>query len=187
MKRDVVKINETQLCRMIKESVQKVLMESMNELSPKLLKHTKDAFYNKYYPTDKNGYDWSKWQSLKTDENGHKLHPKDKKPMQTHLRNFSDAIDKAKKDMPYDNSIDAKAQELYKTIDNWEDMEMLDHIEHGYGDVGGSAVVEDENGEEWTFWASGPGHYDGGWLEFDEIEEVTYEAPNGQEGEIQNP
>ena len=189
MAKKVIRLNESQLRRMIKESVKRALNEGINELSPVFLKKAMEKFKDKYTPTKNNNWDHSTYTSLDSDEFGNRVHPKDKRPITKHLFDFSQAISKAKKDMPFDETLDAKAQELYKTIEfgDWEDLDMVDHYEHGYGYVVGEAGVTDNDGQEWIFRAGGDGHYEGGWLEFDDIDEVEYEAPNGQEGSIQNP
>lgn len=69
MKKNVVKLNETQLRSLIKESVKKVLRE-MDELSPEYLIKAKKAFQDKYGETGRRDNDWIKFVDRERYEKG---------------------------------------------------------------------------------------------------------------------
>ena len=74
-----------------------------------------------------------------------------------------------------------KAKELYQDVE-WDDYE-IDDVDGGYatGSVFGS--VEDENGGVWEFTGWAGFNWEGDWV-LDDVSEVEFTAPNGQEGYI---
>lgn len=177
-----VRVTESQLCNLIKESVKKALM---NEISSDMIGRARDKFIQKYgnnFMGQETAGEMD--QSLEKDTFNRKLHPKDKKPLAWHQAGFNRAY--GERYLEEHPEIIEKAKQLADTIEpgDWEDLEMTDHYEHGYGSVCGVAVVTDENGKEWEFSCYGDGHYEGGWLELDNIEGIQFTTPEGVTGEI---
>ena len=182
MEKDTIRLNESQLHDLIQESVKRVLkeMSGTDEISSDMIGRARDKFVQKYgnnymgleTPGEMDQY-------LETDKYKRKLHPKDKKPLAWHQLTFDRAYNRRK--LEENPEVVEKAKQLANTIDfgDWEDLEMVDHYEHGYGAVVGYAVVQDENGNRWEFSCEGNGHYEGGWLELDDIDEIEFESPEG--------
>jgi hypothetical protein len=177
-----VRLTESQLKKVIKESIKKAIM---NEISSDMIGRARDKFIQKYGNNFMNQLTPGEMdQSLEKDKFNRKLHPKDKKPLAWHQANFNRAY--GERYLEEHPEIIEKAKQLADTIQpgDWEDLEMTDHYEHGYGSVCGGTVVVDDDGNEWEFSCWGDGHYEGGWLELDDIEGIGFTAPNGVSGEI---
>ena len=170
-----IKLTEADLTKLVKESVKTILGE-MNEISSDMIGRATKKFHQRYGVTDFPGPDA---KGFPKDKNGNLLYPKDMKPLATHYRNFNDAYDRAKRDEDMTNPLLQKAFALYQDAD-FSDEEQFDNYEHGYGEFGDYAEVEDENGGIWKFYRTFNGHYEGGSVEMDELEGVEFETPDGE-------
>lgn len=180
MEKNIIKLNESQLHSIIKESVKKVLKEMVgtDEISSDMISRASAKLYGKY------GWNGTERDKLEKDEYGNPLHPKDKKPMAQHFKNFSDAFQRAKRDEAMNDPLIAKAQELYDGGVDW-DKEIDDRDGGGaFGSIYGE--VEDENGGVWKFYGDASFEWEGSW-EISEIGDVDFEAPNGETGSIPRP
>ena len=168
-----INLTESQLRDFIKESAARVIkeMNETDEISSDMLTRARDKFSEKYrhYP------------NFEKDEYGNPLHPKDKRLMADHYRDFDRAISNAKYDEEMQDPMVQKACELYQYAD-FTDEEQFDNYEHGYGEFGDYAEVEDENGGIWKFYRTFNGHYEGDSVEMDELEGVEFETPDGKSG-----
>lgn len=180
MSKNIVKINEIQLRNLIKESVRKVLKESLGEISSDMINRASAKFYGKY------GWNGTERDKLEKDEHGNPLHPKDKKPLAQHFKNFADAFKRAKEDEDLSNPLIKKAQELYDQVDL--EQEVADWTDGYSCDVNLWGEIEDENGGVWKFEGWGYGvSAGGGDIEIDSVEEMNFESPDGQTGSIPRP
>jgi len=180
MKKKVVRLNESQLKKIIKESVKKALV---NEISSDMISRASKKFHQKYGGTDFPGPDA---KDFPKDEHGNLLYPKDKKPLAQHYRNFNDAFKRAKEDEDLSNPLVKKAQELYDQVDL--EKEVADWVDPPYGcDVNLWGEIEDEDGGVWKFEGWGNGVSSGGDIEIDSVEEMNFESPDGQTGSIPRP
>lgn len=195
MKKNVVKINESTLRQIITESVKKVLKEEfsmdmqsrvtprnqqINEISSDMIGRASNKFWQKY------GWGGSERNSLEKDQYGNPLHPKDKKPIAQHLKNFTDAFNKAERDEAIQNPLLRKAQEMYERT-NLEH-EIADWVDPPYGcSVNLWGEVKDENGGTWKFEGYGNGTNIGGGDIDIEPEEIEFTSPDGQTGSIPRP
>lgn len=176
-----IQLTESQLRSLIKESVRK----AVNEISSDMIGRARDKFIQKYGNNYMNQVTAGEMdQSLERDRFNRKLHPKDKKPLAWHQASFDRAY--GERYLEEHPEIIEKAKQLADTIQpgDWEDLEMTDHYEHGYGSVCGWTSVVDDDGKEWEFSCYGDGHYEGGWLELDDIEGIEFTSPDGVSGEI---
>ena len=98
-----IQLSESQLRNLIKESVKKAIM---NEISSDMIRRAAKKFQEKY------GWSGTDRDKLEKDEHGNPLHPKDKKFIGDHLKNFSSAYNKAKYDEDMQNPLLRKAQEM---------------------------------------------------------------------------
>ena len=180
MEKNVVRLNESQLHTLIRESVKKVLKEIVgtDEISSDMISRASAKLYGKY------GWNGTERDKLEKDEHGNPLHPKDKKPMAQHFRNFSDAFQRARRDELMADPLVAKAQEIYDGGVDW-DKEIDDRDGGGaFGSVYGE--VEDENGGVWKFYGGASFEWEGSW-EISELEDIEFESPDGQTGSIPRP
>ena len=170
-----VKVTEGQLRKLIKESVMKAIM---NEISSDMIGRARDKFSSKY------GMDGSERDNLEKDKYGNPIHPKDKKPIANHMRNFNNAYNNAKRDEALNDPMVAKAQELYDGGIDWE--QEIDDRDGGgaFGSIYGE--VEDENGGTWRFYGDASFEWEGSW-EISEIDEVDFVAPDGTTGSVPRP
>lgn len=169
-----IQLSESQLRNLIKESVKKAIM---SEISSDMISRASAKLYGKY------GWNGTERDKLEKDEHGNPLHPKDKKPMAQHFKNFSDAFRRAKEDEDLSNPIVQKAQELYDQVDLEQEVEDVDG---GYATGYVYGEIEDENGGVWTFEGSAGFNWEGGWTLAD-IEDMTFTSPDGQTGSIPRP
>lgn len=169
-----IQLSESQLRNLIKESVKKAIM---NEISSDMISRASAKLYGKY------GWNGTERDKLEKDEHGNPLHPKDKKPMAQHFKNFSDAFRRAKEEEDLSNPIVQKAQELYDQVDLEQEVEDVDG---GYATGYVYGEIEDENGGVWTFEGSAGFNWEGGWTLAD-IEDMTFTSPDGQTGSIPRP
>ena len=180
MEKNIIKLNESQLHNIIKESVKKVLKEMVgtDEISSDMISRASAKLYGKY------GWNGTERDKLEKDEHGNPLHPKDKKPMAQHFKNFSDAFQRARRDELMADPLVAKAQELYDGGVDW-DKEIDDRDGGGaFGSIYGEVL--DETGKVWVFIGDASFEWEGGW-EISEIDEVEFVAPNGKSGMIPRP
>ena len=226
MKKNTIRLNESQLSKLIQESVKRVIKE-MDELSPEFLMNAKKAYQDKYGETGLRNRDWSnfvdreryqkgrdykdifdqkpEWDK-KREENGVKSDPNDLKTYRLrkngkkdyigkHIRNFDSAISDAMHSPEYSDYLEkltagldpltAAAVKAYYPGDlDWGDEDMFDNFEHGYGEFGDSASVYDDEGRVWKFYRDFQGHNEGGSIEVDELEDITFESPDGETGSI---
>lgn len=175
--RQKIQLSESQLRNLIKESVKKAIM---NEISSDMIRRAAKKFQEKY------GWSGTDRDKLEKDEHGNPLHPKDKKFIGDHLKNFSSAYNKAKYDEDMQNPLLRKAQEMYLKADL--EQEVSDWTDNYGCDVNLWGEVEDENGGLWKFegWGSGT-NVGGGDIEIDYIEEMNFESPDGQRGSVPRP
>ena len=172
-----IQLSESQLRNLLKESVKKVIM---NEISSDMISRASAKLYGKY------GWNGTERDKLEKDEHGNPLHPKDKKPMAQHFKNFSDAFRRAKEAEDLSNPLVKKAQELYDQVDL--EKEVADWVDPPYGcDVNLWGEIEDEDGGVWKFEGWGNGVSSGGDIEIDSVEEMNFESPDGQTGSIPRP
>ena len=164
--RKPVRLNESQLKKVIAESVKKVL----NEISSDMISRASAKLYGKY------GWNGTERDKLEKDEHGNPLHPKDKKPMAQHFKNFQDAFERAKRDEQMNDPVTKEAMEIWNECEGDVDWEVTDDFENEGVELGGTLEVDG-----WKFGASAYGHYAGG-LEVDEVYEVEFESPDGEEG-----
>ena len=164
-----IKLTEADLTKLVQESVKTVLRE-MNEISSDMIGRARDKFRDKY------GLGGTERGNLEKDKYGNPLHPKDKKPIASHMRNFDVSYENRKNE---ENPIYQKAKELYKDV-QWDNEEIED-IDGGYATGCVFGGVEDENGQIWEFTGSAGFNWEGDW-ELDSVEEVYYTAPNGEQG-----
>ena len=112
-----------------------------------------------------------------------------------HVTKFDDAISAAMHSPEYSDYLEkltagldpltAQAVKVYYPGDlDWDNNDMFDNYEHGYGEFGDSAEAEDEKGQVWKFYRDYNGHNEGGSIEVDEIEDITFESPDGKTGSI---
>lgn len=185
MKKNVVRLNESQFHTLVQESVKKVLKEiaGTDEISSDLISRASQKFHQKYGGTDFPGPDA---KDFPRDKNGNLLYPKDMKPLADHYRNFSKAYNDAKFDEDMQNPLVRKACELYKDVDL--EQEVSDWTDDYGCDVNLWGEIEDENGGIWKFEGWGAGvSVGGGDIEIDHIEEMNFESPDGQTGSIPRP
>ena len=166
MARNIVRLNESQLRRMIKESVKR----AMNEISSDMISRASGKFYSKY------GWNGSDVDSLEMDANGNKLHPKDKKPIAKHMRDFADAFKRAKYSEQFDDPLTREAMEIWNDYSDDVDWDVTDDFDNEGCEVTGSLEVDG-----WEFTATGYAEYAGG-LDIKEIENVEFTSPDGEEG-----
>lgn len=180
--KNIVKLNESQLQNLIRESVKKVLneMTGTDEISSDMISRASKKFREKY------GWDGTDRDKLEKDEYGNPLHPKDKKSIAQHIRNFSSAYNDAKFDEDMQNPLVRKACELYKDVDL--EQEVADWTDDYGCDVNLWGEIKDENGGIWKFegWGSGVS-VGGGDIEIDHVEEMEFTSPDGQTGSIPRP
>lgn len=176
----VVKLNESQLQNLILESVKKVLneMTGTDEISSDMISRASKKFWEKY------GWDGTDRDKLEKDKYGNPLHPKDKKPIAQHLRNFSNAYSDAKFYEDLQDPLIRKAAELYKDVDL--EYEISDWTDDYCCDVSLYGEIEDENGGVWEFEGWGSGTVGGGDINY-EVEEMKFTSPDGQTGSIPRP
>lgn len=170
-----IQLSESQLRKLIKESVKKALM---NEISSDMIGRASKKFQEKY------GWNGTERDKLEKDKHGNPLHPKDKKPIAQHLRNFSRAWNDAKTEEDLRDPVVAKAQEIYDDGIDWE--QEIDDADGGgaFGYVYGEA--EDENGGVWKFSGDASFEWEGDWVT-SEISNVEFESPDGKTGSIPRP
>lgn len=173
MAKNVVRINETQLRGLIKESVRRVLKESLGEISSDMIGRARDKFYQKYGGTMFPGPDA---KDFPRDEHGNLLYPKDKKPLAQHYRNFDQAYKDAKYAEQFDDPITKQAMEIWNENESNVDWDVTDDFENEGCEVTGWLQVDG-----WEFSASGFAEKAGG-LDVQEIESVEFKSPDGQEG-----
>lgn len=166
-----ITLSESKLKKIISESVKKVL----NEISSDMISRASAKLYGKY------GWNGSERDKLEKDEHGNPLHPKDKKPMAQHFKNFQDAFKRAKSEEDMNNPLIQQAMKLYKDVE-WDDYEVED-VDGGYATGFAYCDVQDENGETWEFSADVYFELEGDWVP-KEVTEVHFMAPDGSEGEI---
>ena len=172
-----IQLNEKQLRNLIKESVKKAIM---NEISSDMISRATKKFQEKY------GWNGTERDKLEKDKYGNPLHPKDKKPIAQHFKNFSSAYKDAKYNEDMQNPLIRKACELYKDVDL--EQEVADWVDNYSCDVNLYGEIEDENGGVWKFQGWGNGvNVGGGDIEIDSIEEMDFESPDGQTGSIPRP
>ena len=169
MSKNVVKINESQLRKLIKESVQRV----MNEISSDMIQRASNKFYQKYGGSFHPGPDA---KNFPRDEHGNLLYPKDMKPLADHYRKFEQAYNSAKYNEQFDDPLTKEAMDIWN--ENYSDVEweIVDDFENEGCEVGGYLEVDG-----WEFEASGFAEKAGG-LDVQEIENVEFRSPDGQEG-----
>ena len=165
-----VRLTETQLRKVIKESVMKALM---NEISSDMIGRAKNKFYQKYGGTDFPGPDA---KDFPKDEHGNLLYPKDKKSLASHYRNFDQAIDRAKQGEQMNDPVTREAMEIWSEVENDVDWDITDDFGNEGCEVSGYIEVDG-----WEFSASGYAERAGG-LNVEEIESVEFKSPDGQEG-----
>lgn len=169
MAKNVVKINETQLRKLIKESVQKV----MNEISSDMIQRASNKFHQKYGGTMFPGPDA---KDFPRDEHGNLLYPKDMKPLADHYRKFNQAYKDAKYAEQFDDPITKQAMEIWNENESDVEWEIFDDFDNEGCEVGGYLEVDG-----WEFEAIGFAEKAGG-LNVQEIESVEFKTPDGQEG-----
>jgi len=162
-----VRVTESQLRNLIKESVKKAIM---NEISSDMISRASAKLYGKY------GWNGTEKDKLEKDEHGNPLHPKDKKPMAQHFKNFSDAFQRAKRDEQMNDPVTREAMEIWNENESDVEWEITDDFENEGCEVGGYLEV---NG--WEFSATGYAERAGG-LNVEEINSVEFRSPDGQEG-----
>ena len=172
-----VLVTESQLCKLIKESVMKALV---NEISSDMISRARDKFIRKYgnnFMGQETPGEMD--QNLETDRFNRKLHPKDKKPLAWHQADFDRAYEKAK--MDENPELIEKAKELVRKVKDWSVEEITDRIDSYSAEANVYGEVQDKNGEWWGFWA-------GGTVDCGEVvdvaynEDIKFEAPNGFTG-----
>lgn len=173
MSKNVVKINEAQLRNLIKESVRKVLKESLGEISSDMIRRAEDKFYQKYGGSFFPGPDA---KDFPRDEHGNLLYPKDMKPLADHYRKFDQAHKKAKYAEQFDDPITKEAMEIWNENESDAEWEIMDDFGNEGCEVGGRLDVDG-----WEFTATGYAEKAGG-LNVEEIESVEFRSPDGQEG-----
>ena len=175
--RQKIQLSESQLRNLIKESVKKAIM---NEISSDMIRRTAKKFQEKY------GWSGTDRDKLEKDEHGNPLHPKDKKCIGDHLKNFSSAYNKAKYDEDMQNPLLRKAQEMYRKVDL--EQEVSDWTDNYGCDVNRWGESEDEKGGLWKVegWGSGT-NVGGGDIEIDYVAEMNFESPDGQRGSVPRP
>lgn len=175
-----IRLTESDLKRMVNESVKKVLME-MDEISSDLIGRASKKFYQKYGGTSYPGPDA---KDFPKDEYGNLLYPKDKKPLASHYREFNNAWARAKEREDLSDPIIRKAQELYDTLgDSDFDIDVADRVDDYAYSINLWAEVKDEDGGVWTF----EGYGYGSMGEIDEVEAMEFTAPDGTTGDIPRP
>lgn len=196
MKKKPIRLNESQLKRIIKESVKKAIM---NEISSDMIARARDKFIQKYGNNAPGSITPGEMdQSLEKDKYGRKLHPKTKKPLYWHQSNFENAY--AERRFEEHPEYAEKAREIFNTFDILSDYDRCTEVESG------EAISPDENwsifeiektvkdpktGQEWWFCVDCYGHYtswDGYDLVDEEMDDITedrtvyFEAPDGASG-----
>lgn len=166
--RQKIQLSESQLRNLIKESVKKAIM---NEISSDMISRATGKFYGKY------GWNGTERDKLDKDEHGNPLHPKDKKPIAQHMKNFSDAFERAKYDEQFDDPMTKEAMDIWNENQSNVNWDVTDDFENEGVEVSGILKV---NG--WEFEAIGYAEYYGGDFEVEEIDEVNFRSPDGQEG-----
>lgn len=161
-----VRLTETQLRKLIKESVTKALM---NEISSNMISRAAAKLYGKY------GWNGTDRDKLETDEHGNPLHPKDKKPMAQHYKNFQDSFQRAKHDEQMNDPVTREAMDIWNEVENDVDWDITDDFGNEGCEVTGYIEVDG-----WEFSASGYAQRAGG-LNVEEVE-VEFKSPDGQEG-----
>jgi hypothetical protein len=194
-----IQLSESQLRKLIKESVKKALM---NEISSDMIRRAHDKFVQKYgteWPDYKVGTDSDKLEKRNFGTTWeHPIHPKDKRPIGRHIEDYKNAYIERKGGETIQDPIVKKAWELYHKV-KWdeENIEVDDSTIEGNPYIGisgdgyiwGSAV--DKNGEEWEFYAKAPIVIEDGrarletWGPYD-FENVEFKAPDGTEGKLPN-
>ena len=175
-----VKLTESQLHKLIKESVRKAFV---NEISSDMISRASKKFHQKYGGTLFPGPDA---KDFPRDEHGNLLYPKDKRTLAQHYRNFNDAYRRAKEDEDLSNPLLKKAQELYDQVDL--EQEVSDWTDDYGCDVNLYGEIEDENGSLWKFEGWGAGvNVGGGDIEIDHVEEMNFESPDGETGSVPKP
>ena len=84
-----IQLSESQLCNLIKESVKKAIM---NEISSGLISRAGNEFHRRFGGTLFPGPDA---KDFPKDEYGNLLHPKDKRTLAQHYRDYDDAYHNA--------------------------------------------------------------------------------------------
>lgn len=161
-----IQLSESQLRNLIKESVRKV----MNEISSDMISRASGKFQSKY------GWNGTERDKLEKDKYGNPLHPKDKKPLAQHFKNFQDAFQGAKRDEQMNDPLTKKAMEIWNEYESDVDWDIADDFGNEGCEVIGYLEV---NG--WKFSATGYAEKAGG-LNVEEIESVEFKSPDGQEG-----
>ena len=169
MARNIVRLNESQLRRMISESVRRV----MNEISSDMIGRASKKFYQKYGGTDFPGPDA---KDFPKDEYGNLLYPKDMKPLADHYRKFNQAYKDAKYNEQFDDPLTKEAMDIWNENESDVEWEIMDDFGNEGCEVGGSLEVDG-----WEFTATGYAEYAGG-LDIKEIESVEFTSPDGEEG-----
>ena len=164
-----IQLSESQLHNLIKESVKKAIM---NEISSDMLQRARNKFSEKYRNLPKG--------TLDRDEYGNPLHPKDKRAMFDHYRDFDRAIANAKRDEAMRDPMVRKAMELYQDVD-WE--QEVEDVDGGYASGYVWGEIEDEEGGVWQFQASAGFNWEGDWA-LDDIHDVEFTAPDGTTGSL---
>lgn len=157
-----IQLSEKALTKIIKESVQKVV----NEISSDMLMRARDKFSEKY----------RNFPNFERDEYGNPLHPKDKRLMADHYRNFDRAISNAKRDEAMQDPVTKEAMEIWNDVQSDVDWDITDDFGNEGCEVTGYIEVDG-----WEFSASGYAERAGG-LNVEEIESVEFRSPDGKEG-----
>ena len=175
LEEDKLMVTESELRKVIKESV----MKALNEISSGMIQRASNKFYQKYGGSLFPGPDA---KDFPRDEHGNLLYPKDMKPLAQHYRNFDQAYNDAKYAEQFDDPVTREAMEIWSEIENDVDWEMGDaqwfRDEGGHGPVIGYITVDDG----WEFDAEGYGYMQGGSIGDVEVESVSFKSPDGQEG-----
>ena len=162
-----IQLTESQLRSLIKESVRK----AVNEISSDMIGRASSKFHQRYGGTDFPGPDA---KDFPKDEHGNLLYPKDMKPLADHYRKFNQAFNDAKRDENLSNPTVREAMEIWNDCQGDVDWEETDNFENEGSEVSG---VLDVDG--WHFEATGYASFHG---DIEEIEEVYFESPDGEEG-----
>ena len=165
-----VTLSEAQLKQVISESVKKVL----SEISSDMIARASQKFHQKYGGTDFPG---PEAKDFPKDEHGNLLYPKDMKPLADHYRKFNQAYDKAKREEQLNNPVVREAMQIWNECEGDVDWEVTDDFENEGAEVGGYLEVDG-----WKFQASGYAEYYGGDFEVEEIYDVEFVSPDGEEG-----
>lgn len=177
MKKKAVRLNESQLKRIIKESVKKALV---NEISSDLIARARDKFIQKYgnnYRGEKTPGEMD--SQLKRNRYNMKLHPKTNRPLAWHQADYDRAYEKAK--MDENPELIEKATELVRKVKDWSVEETTDQIDYHCEEAIVYGEAQDENGEWWSFRAGGIVD-DGEVVDVAYDEDIEFETPDGFTG-----